>query len=379
MPKIVSSNHPEILEQFGRDFLRRREIRLIVARSGREALHVVREEKPDLVLLGRVMPDMDAFEVCRAMRRDADMRNLRVLLVTSWSYSSGPDEARRAGFTDLLRLPSSRGEVGQKLAELLGVKQREAERFPMRLRVTSDGFGGSTANVSTKGMLVRSKHKAAVGDIVLVSFTLPGSGTKLDVRGRVVRIDNDTFAPAAGAGVAFEGLTPAQKSALDDFASQLLAGRTLAWNIAAQPSQGVVVNLYGELREDSDLAPLADQLRGSVTFNMRDFHRISSDCVQNWINFMRGLGNVDKVRIVEMPVPFAHQANLVSNLLDRCEVVSFYAPYFCESCGLDDERLINVEALDRQMPAAPEMKCSSCGQLMMFDEIEEKYFGFLLN
>ena len=379
MPKIVSSNHPEILEQFGRDFLRRREIRLIVARSGREALHVVREEKPDLVLLGRVMPDMDAFEVCRAVRRDSELKNLRVVLVTSWSYSAGPDEAKKAGFTELLRLPSSRGEVGQKLAELLGVRQREAERFPLRLRVTSDGFGGSTANVSIRGMLVRSKHKAAIGDVTLVSFTLPGSGIKLDVRGRVVRIDNDTFAPAVGAGVAFEGLSPAEKRALDDFASQLLAGRTLAWNVAAPPGQGMTVHLYGSLREDSDLHPLADQLRGLVTFNMRDFHRISSDCVQNWINFMRGLGNVERVRIVEMPVPFVHQGNLVSNLLDRCEVVSFYAPYFCESCGIDDERLIDVAAIDRNLPAAPEFECSSCGQMMMFDDIEEKYFGFLLN
>jgi hypothetical protein len=140
-----------------------------------------------------------------------------------------------------------------------------------------------------------------------------------------------------------------------------------------------VVHLYGSLREDSDLVPLADQLRGQVLFNMRDFHRISSDCVQNWINFMRGLGNVDKVRIIEMPVPFVHQANLVSNLLDRCEVISFYAPYFCEGCGIDDERLIDVKAINRDMPAAPEFDCSSCGEPMMFDEIEEKYFGFLLN
>ncbi|HJZ86532.1 MAG TPA: PilZ domain-containing protein [Polyangia bacterium] len=378
MPKIISSNHPEILEQFGREFLRRREIRLIVARSGREAMHVVREDKPDLVLLGRVMPDIDAFEVVRAIRRDAELRNLPVVLVTSWSYSSGPDEAKKAGFTDLLRLPSSRGEVGQQLARLLGVRQREAERFPVRLRVSADGFGGSTVNLSSKGMLVRAKHRGDVGDVVVVGFTLPGSGEKLELRARVVRIDPDSYAPAVGLGLAFEALKVAEQAALEQFSAQLLAGRTLTWNLKTSADGATVVHLYGALREDSDLAPLAEALRGQVTFNMRDFHRISSDCVQNWINFTRGLERVSKVHLVEMPVPFVNQANLVSNLLDRCEVVSFYAPYLCEHCGIDDERLIEVSALDRLAPAAPAFVCASCAQPMSFDEIEERYFGFLM-
>jgi DNA-binding response OmpR family regulator len=45
---------------------------VVTASNGQEALHVARQEKPDLILLDIMMPEMDGFEFIQAHRRDAD-------------------------------------------------------------------------------------------------------------------------------------------------------------------------------------------------------------------------------------------------------------------------------------------------------------------
>jgi hypothetical protein len=100
--------------------------------------------------------------------------------------------------------------------------------------------------------------------------------------------------------------------------------------------------------------------------------------VQKWIEFVRSLTAVTRIRLIEVPIPFVHQANLINNLLERQEVLSFFAPYACDSCGLDEERLIDVARdLDGgRSHEPPEFPCSSCRRPLAFDEFES-YFAFL--
>jgi hypothetical protein len=121
------------------------------------------------------------------------------------------------------------------------------------------------------------------------------------------------------------------------------------------------------------------QRRGDLWVRLRELRRIASDSVQKWIDFVRTLPPGEKLHLVECPVPFMHQANLITNLLERQEVESFFAPYSCPRCGLDEERLIDVKRdLDggkkRQPPAHV---CSSCGGPLAFDELVDEYFAFL--
>src|SRR5207248_10165810 len=132
----------------------------------------------------------------------------------------------------------------------------------------------------------------------------------------------------------------------------------------------------GVLRGDSDLDPLR-MLFGDVYFGMREFRRISSDSVQRWIDFVRGLKNVARIHLLECPISFVHQANLITNLLERQEVVSFYAPYACDNCGLEEERLIDVQRDLAGGKSPPELACSGCGGQLFFDDLVEQYFAFL--
>lgn len=57
------------------------------AMGGKEGLAAILREKPDLVLLDLMMPDMDGWEVFQHMRADEDMQNVPVIVVTAKAQS----------------------------------------------------------------------------------------------------------------------------------------------------------------------------------------------------------------------------------------------------------------------------------------------------
>lgn len=57
------------------------------AMGGREGLAAIRRDKPDLVLLDLMMPDMDGWEVFQHMRADEETQNIPVIVVTAKAQS----------------------------------------------------------------------------------------------------------------------------------------------------------------------------------------------------------------------------------------------------------------------------------------------------
>ena len=95
-----------------------------VAASGREALRLVGEAAPDLVLLDYRMPDVDGLEVLRALRAQVALKSLPVMVVTG---AADRDLVRRTlefGVTDLLVKPFDRNTLLSKVRRALGGTER---------------------------------------------------------------------------------------------------------------------------------------------------------------------------------------------------------------------------------------------------------------
>jgi putative two-component system response regulator len=75
---LVVEDEPECIELI-RQSLGLKEIRIIPADSGEQALQILDQTKPDLILLDIIMPEMDGFEVCRRIK--ADPRNESIPIV----------------------------------------------------------------------------------------------------------------------------------------------------------------------------------------------------------------------------------------------------------------------------------------------------------
>lgn len=67
--------------------LTRRGFEVTGANGGKQGLEAIRAQKPDLVLLDLMMPDMDGWEVYQQMKADETTRNIPVIVVTAKAQS----------------------------------------------------------------------------------------------------------------------------------------------------------------------------------------------------------------------------------------------------------------------------------------------------
>lgn len=65
--------------------------------SGRAALDAIAEEKPDLVLLDIMLPEIDGFEVCRRIKADAATRDIPVVMLTAKKTRDDMAKGEKAG------------------------------------------------------------------------------------------------------------------------------------------------------------------------------------------------------------------------------------------------------------------------------------------
>ncbi|WP_309243043.1 sensor histidine kinase [Hyalangium versicolor] len=101
--------------------------RIRFASSGAEALALVSEEQPDLVLLDVMMPGMNGLDVCRRLRERLREDYIPIILITALSGRSDMIEGLQAGADDFLRKPLHGPELRARVGNLLQV--RDYHRF----------------------------------------------------------------------------------------------------------------------------------------------------------------------------------------------------------------------------------------------------------
>jgi DNA-binding response OmpR family regulator len=91
-----------------------------VAQSGRAALDLLNDWRPDLVILDLMMPDMNGLEVCRRLRAQPALATVPVVMLTGLSDSAGQAAARQAGASDVWLKPMTPAELRTRIGQLLG-------------------------------------------------------------------------------------------------------------------------------------------------------------------------------------------------------------------------------------------------------------------
>jgi DNA-binding response OmpR family regulator len=115
MPQImVVDDDPDTVSILARH-LQREGFVAIEAISGTECLRIVHEHRIDVILLDLMMPEMDGFQVCRALKQDPETAEIPVIMITARDDLDARAEGMRLGVSDFLAKPVFRRQLANRI------------------------------------------------------------------------------------------------------------------------------------------------------------------------------------------------------------------------------------------------------------------------
>jgi DNA-binding response OmpR family regulator len=115
---LEADDEPNILISL--EYLMKREgHRVLLARTGTEALDTIRRERPDLVLLDVMMPGLSGFEVCQQVRADESLAGVKILMLTAKGRDTDVAQGLGVGADGYLTKPFSTRELADRVRGML--------------------------------------------------------------------------------------------------------------------------------------------------------------------------------------------------------------------------------------------------------------------
>jgi predicted signal transduction protein with EAL and GGDEF domain/DNA-binding response OmpR family regulator len=139
-PKVLLVDDDEVNLLLTSIALRERGFAITEATSGEQALQLLAEWAPDMVVLDAMMPGMDGFETCRRLRTTFGFESLPVLMLTGLDDDASINRAYEAGATDFFVKSTQWSLLGGRLRYLLrsARTRQELERSKMKLARAQD-------------------------------------------------------------------------------------------------------------------------------------------------------------------------------------------------------------------------------------------------
>jgi len=93
---------------------------VVTASNGEEALTKALEVQPDLIVLDVMMPKIDGFEVCRALKNKAETKKIPVILLTAKDREKDREKGEEVGADVYMTKPFSPSRLIGQILELMG-------------------------------------------------------------------------------------------------------------------------------------------------------------------------------------------------------------------------------------------------------------------
>ena len=103
--KILIIDDDPITRLLAAEKLTEENFRVFEAANGQQGLAMIKQIKPDLVLLDVIMPDIDGYDVCKEIRRNPELASLPVIMLTGLEDNASIVRAYDYGATDFVTKP----------------------------------------------------------------------------------------------------------------------------------------------------------------------------------------------------------------------------------------------------------------------------------
>ncbi len=363
--KVVIADIEPVRHAFETSALRRRGVEVLVARDGLEAERLLCELKPRLAVLAVDCAGKPGAEVCRGARASQELAQTAIFLAADRALTASQRrQIRESGCDELIELPMKSRVLLDRAALYLGLVERQP-RLPVETVVEIEALGATTSvNLSASGVLVRAERSLEVGQTVRARFQPVYTDLLITTEARLVRVvETDS-----GVLLAFKFLE------LPPSAQRALANLSVFQYEESDGWRHLTVR--GAITETSPLEAIAHLLVGRVEVDLSGLTYINSWGTRAWCRLVAA-AQLDELVFSRCAVSFVLAAGMTEGFLGPGRIASFYAPYACAECELDELVLLEVTPELARARDAPARDCSRCGQPATFDEIAAGYFAFL--
>jgi putative two-component system response regulator len=154
---------------------------LRTAGGGAEALRLVRADPPDLLIMDVMMPQVDGFEACQAIKQEPSTRLIPVVLVTSLDDHESRIRGIEAGADDFVSKPFNATELRARVRSLL------------RIKSYTDDLDGAESVIVSLAMTIEARDSTTAGHCQrLVQYA--------SALGRTLGLDEDDISALARGG-----------------------------------------------------------------------------------------------------------------------------------------------------------------------------------
>ena len=150
-PKILVVDDQPINVQLLKRRLEREGIGIITAYSGAEALAAVADDKPDLILLDVMMPEMDGIEVCQRLQANEETRSIPVIFITARNSKESKLEGLAVGAVDYITKPIELDETVARVNTQLRFVEINREMLDLQRRLV-ESRRAATIGAVTQGI-----------------------------------------------------------------------------------------------------------------------------------------------------------------------------------------------------------------------------------
>lgn len=213
------SDRDKVFLELCKLYLRKTGVTVFTCENGKDALDIVRDKRPHVVVMSADMPVMNGVDCCRQLKTDESLQRIPVLLTLLSFSEEQAERCRQAGCDDILLKPVNQQALHSVIKKYVTLNKRMAPRFHARFAVNWDsgdgpGNSGHSVDISTRGIYLASQATVSAGSLLSLDFRLPASDMDIRCKARVAWANHNGsgLKPSLPAGFGLEFVDLSEES-----------------------------------------------------------------------------------------------------------------------------------------------------------------------
>jgi len=188
--KILLVDDSEFFIVLIKSLLDARGCNVLTATDPKEALQILKQEKPKLILLDQYMPDMTGDEFCRKVKENEDTKDIAVIMLTVSDKEEDREKCFAAGCDEFITKPICKEEFLAVISKYIQIYERKQERYPiyesMKYHLNGVEYSGHVHSVSQRGCFIMGEEMLSEDTLITLKFPISKVHDEVNVIGKVV-------------------------------------------------------------------------------------------------------------------------------------------------------------------------------------------------